>query len=42
MNAREHRKQNRRLGLVLCLLFTGLFVIVTTAIITGRQSPAIC
>ena len=39
MNAPEHRKQNRRLGLILCLLFAGLFVIVTIAIITGSKAP---
>ena len=39
MNAPEHRKQNRRLGLILCLLFAGLFVIVTIAMITGSKAP---
>lgn len=39
MNAPEHRKRNRRLGLVLCLLFTGLFAIVTAAIVTGSKAP---
>lgn len=39
MNAPEHSKRNRRLGLILCLLFTGLFVIVTTAIVTGSKAP---
>ena len=39
MNAPEHRKRNRRLGIILCLLFAGLFVIVTTAIITGSKAP---
>ena len=39
MNAPEHRKRNRRLGLVLCLLFAGLFVIVTAAIVTGSKLP---
>ena len=39
MNAPEHNKQNRRLGIILCLLFAGLFVIVTTAIITGSKAP---
>ncbi|MCE2415405.1 hypothetical protein J4G07_15545 [Candidatus Poribacteria bacterium] len=39
MNAPEHRKQNRRLGLILCLLFAGLFVVVTIAIITGSKAP---
>ena len=39
MNTPEHRKQNRRLGLILCLLFAGLFVVVTIAIITGSKAP---
>ena len=39
MNAPEHHKRNRRLGLVLCLLFVGLFAIVTAAIVTGSKAP---
>ena len=39
MNAPEHRKRNRRLGLVLCLLFAGLFTVVTVAIVTGSKAP---
>ena len=39
MNAPEHRERNRRLGLVLCLLFAGLFAIVTAAIVTGSKLP---
>lgn len=39
MNAPEHHKRNRRLGLVLCLLFAGLFAIVTVAIVTGSKAP---
>ena len=39
MNAPEHRKRNRRLGLVLCLLFAALFIIVTVAIVTGSKAP---
>ncbi|RKU08835.1 hypothetical protein C6503_22250 [Candidatus Poribacteria bacterium] len=39
MNAPEHRKRNRRLGLILALLFFGLFTIVTAAIITGSKAP---
>ena len=39
MNAPEHRKRNRRLGLVLCLLFSGLFIVVTVAIVTGSKAP---
>ena len=39
MNAPEHRKPNRRLGLILVLLFVGLFAIVTAAMITGSKAP---
>lgn len=39
MNAPEHRKRNRRLGIILCLLFTGLFILVTAAIVTGSKAP---
>ena len=39
MDAPEHRKRNRRLGLVLCLLFAGLFIVVTVAIVTGSKAP---
>ena len=39
MNAPEHRKRNRRLGLILVLLFVGLFAIVTAAIVTGSKAP---
>ena len=39
MNALEDRRRNRRLGLVLCLLFGGLFAIVTAAIVTGSKAP---
>ena len=39
MNAPEHSKRNRRLGLTLCLLFAGFFVIVTTVIVTGSKVP---
>ena len=39
MNAPKHHKRNRRLGLVLCLLFAGLFAIVTAAIVTGSKAP---
>ena len=39
MNAPEHSQQNRRLGLILCLLFIGLFAIVTATIITGSKTP---
>jgi hypothetical protein len=38
MNAPEHRKRNRRLGIILCLLFGGLFIIATTAIVTGSKA----
>ena len=40
MNAPEHRKRNHRLGLILVLLFVGLFAIVTAAMITGNKAPA--
>ena len=40
MDGLEHRKRNRRLGLILCLLFVGLFVIVTAAIITETKIPS--
>ena len=39
MNAPEHRKQNRRLGLILGLLFVGLFAIGIAAIVTGSKAP---
>ena len=39
MNAPEYRKPNRRLGLILVLLFVGLFAIVTAAIVTGSKAP---
>ena len=39
MNAPEHRKRNRRLGIILCLLFAGLFILVTVAIVTGSKAP---
>ena len=39
MRELEHRKRNRRLGIILCLLFTGLFTIATTAIVTGSKTP---
>lgn len=41
MNAPEHRKQNRRLGLILVLLFVGLFGMVTAGIVTGSKVPLI-
>ena len=39
MNAPEHRERNRNLGLILVLLFVGLFAIVTAAMITGSKTP---
>lgn len=39
MNAPEHRKRNRRLGLILGLLFVGLFATVTVTMITGSKTP---
>ena len=41
MNAPEHRKRNRRLGLILVLLFVGLFGMVTAVIVTGNKAPPI-
>ena len=41
MSELEHRKRNRRLGLILCLLFAGLFAIVTAVIVTGSKAPPI-
>ena len=38
MTAPEHRKRNRRLAIILCLLFAGLFMIATTAIVTGSKA----
>ena len=34
-------KRNRRLGLILGLLFVGLFAMVTTVIVTGNKAPPI-
>ena len=34
------KKRNRRLGIILGLLFGGLFVIATTAIVTSSKAPA--
>ena len=39
MNASEHQKRNRRLGTILGLLFAGLFIIATTAIVTSSKAP---
>ena len=39
MSTTEQRKRNRRLGLLLCLLFAGFFAIVTTVIVTGSKVP---
>ena len=41
MSELEHRKRNRRLGIILCVLFVGLFAIVTAAMITGSKAPPI-
>ena len=41
MNELAHRKRNRRLGLILVLLFVGLFAIVTMVMITGSKAPPI-
>ncbi|MDE0423930.1 hypothetical protein F4Y59_05540 [Candidatus Poribacteria bacterium] len=39
MNAPEHRKRNRRLGIILSLLFVALFIIATRVMITGSKVP---
>lgn len=39
MNEPEHRKRNRRLGIILSLLFVGLFIIATRVMITGSKVP---
>jgi len=39
MNTPEHRKQNRRLGIILSLLFVLLFIIATRVMITGSKVP---
>ena len=36
-----HTKRNRRLGIILFLLFTGLFIIATVAIVTGSKAHPI-
>ena len=41
MNAPEHRKRNRRLGIILVLLFVGLFAMVTAVIVTGNKAPPV-
>ena len=41
MSEQAHRKRNRRLGLILVLLFVGLFAIVTMVMITGSKAPPI-
>ena len=39
MNALEQRKRNRRLGIILSLLFVVLFIIATRVMITGSKVP---
>lgn len=41
MNAPEHRKRNRRLGLILLLVFIGLSALVTVAMVTGNKAPPV-
>ena len=41
MSELEHRKRNRRLGIILVLLFLGLSAIVTAVIVTGSKAPPI-
>ena len=37
MNAPEHRKQNRRLGIILAMLFVVLFIVAMRIIVTGSK-----
>ena len=39
MNAPKYKKRNRRLGIILSLLFVGLFIIATRVMITGSKVP---
>ena len=39
MKTPEHRKRNRRLGIILSLLFVALFIIATRVMITGSKMP---
>ena len=39
MNEQERRKRNRKVGIILCLLFIGLFSITTLALVVGFEAP---
>lgn len=39
MNAPEHRKRNRRLGIILSALFVALFTVATWIMVTGSKVP---
>lgn len=39
MTTPGHQKRNRRLGLILSLLFVALFIIATQVMITGSKVP---
>ena len=39
MNDQESRMRNRKVGLILCLLFVGLFTITTLGFIIGFEAP---
>ncbi len=39
MNEQERRKRNRKVGIILCLLFIGLFSMTTLALVVGFEAP---
>ncbi len=39
MSEQERRKRNRKVGIILCLLFIGLFSITTLALVVGFEAP---
>ena len=39
MNTPEHRKRNLRLGIILSLLFVGLFIVAMRIMVTGSKVP---
>lgn len=39
MKAPEHRKRNRRLGIILSLLFVVLFIVAMGIMVTGSKVP---
>ncbi len=38
MNEQERRKRNRKVGIILCLLFVGLFTITTLGLVFGFEA----